>query len=326
VPSAWSGALVVWLLLAIATSVYIPIISYLFVWPLFFALIAARSQHVVAQWAAATITLLILAGFGFVMAGTALGLGREGAIALAVTTSLITWLLLPVIDQAVPPNRRWAGLYFFAPAALIVIIALGVARPSAEHPTPTALTYSENTQNADAWLGSAGRPDDWTRRALRTLNPSPAWVVAGSPYGGQSVGHEVTRVGLTGPTVDLVSDTTVGADRRVVLRVKAPANAQSVVMRVTGARVLATTIDGRVMDTSRFRRQSAQWAMQYWAVPDSGALIGLSVASGRVIDFDVASRVSGLPAIAGVTIPPRPSDVVAAQDGDVSVVYRHARF
>jgi hypothetical protein len=38
------------------------------------------------------------------------------------------------------------------------------------------------------------------------------------------------------------------------------------------------------------------------------------------------SRVPGIPSIPGTTIPPRPADVVPAQDGDVSVVYKKRTF
>src|SRR5262249_39474101 len=42
-PDAHAGALVVWLLLAVATSILSPGASYLFTWPLLFTLVAARS-------------------------------------------------------------------------------------------------------------------------------------------------------------------------------------------------------------------------------------------------------------------------------------------
>jgi hypothetical protein len=66
--------------------------------------------------------------------------------------------------------------------------------------------------------------------------------------------------------------------------------------------------------------------MRYWAVPDSGAIVALSIPVGARIDFEVVSRVPGIPAIPGVTVPPRPPYVVPGQDGDVSVVYRKRTF
>jgi hypothetical protein len=97
-------------------------------------------------------------------------------------------------------------------------------------------------------------------------------------------------------------------------------------MRATGARVLTASIDDRVIDTTRFRYRAPFWTMRYWAVPDSGAIVGLSIPVGAKIDFEVVSRVPGIPTIPGVTLPPRPPYVVPIQDGDVSVVYRKRTF
>jgi hypothetical protein len=66
--------------------------------------------------------------------------------------------------------------------------------------------------------------------------------------------------------------------------------------------------------------------IQYWAIPDSGALVELSVAAGAQIDFDLAARRPDIPPISGVRIPPRPSYVVPSQTGDVNIVYRQLRF
>jgi RNase P/RNase MRP subunit p29 len=97
-------------------------------------------------------------------------------------------------------------------------------------------------------------------------------------------------------------------------------------MRASRAEVLASSIDGRVVDTTRYRHRGRDWEMEYWAVPDSGATIALSIPAGSHIDFDLAARRPGIPAVPGVTIPPRPPYVVPSQTGDVNIVYAQRRF
>jgi hypothetical protein len=97
-------------------------------------------------------------------------------------------------------------------------------------------------------------------------------------------------------------------------------------MRARGARVLAASIDGRVVDTTRYRRRASEWTMQYWAVPDTGAIVELSIPAGGHIDFDLAARRPGIPSVPGVTKRERPPHVVPSGTGDVSVVYRQWRF
>jgi len=98
------------------------------------------------------------------------------------------------------------------------------------------------------------------------------------------------------------------------------------VMRARGAKVLASWIDGRVVDTTRYRYHVRDWVMEYWAVPDTGATVAFSIPAGGHIDFDLAARRPGIPIVAGVTIPPRPRYVVPSQTGDVSIVYRQWQF
>jgi hypothetical protein len=124
----------------------------------------------------------------------------------------------------------------------------------------------------------------------------------------------------------MIRDTTTNSIRSVLLRVTAPAGTTGLVMRARGAKVLGSSIDGRVVDTTRYRIRTRDWIMQYWAVPDSGAIVMLSFPAGSNFDFDLAARRPGLPQIADVRVPPRPPYVVASQTGDVSIVYRHWRY
>jgi hypothetical protein len=124
----------------------------------------------------------------------------------------------------------------------------------------------------------------------------------------------------------MIGDTLVNGVRRVVLRITAPAGTTALVMRARGAKVLTSSIDGRVVDTTRYRHRDRDWAMEYWAVPESGATIALSIPAGGHIDLDLAARRLGIPPLPGVTIPPRPPYVVPSQTGDVSIVYAQRRF
>ncbi len=78
-PDAHAGALTVWLLVAIATSIAAPGVSYLFTWPLLFALVAARSGREVAWWLAVAVTLLLLAGLAYTIAAIMLGVAGPGS-------------------------------------------------------------------------------------------------------------------------------------------------------------------------------------------------------------------------------------------------------
>src|SRR4029079_10421103 len=300
-------------------------VSYLFTWPLFFALVAARSRHPIAMWAAAAVTLLILAGLSFSVAAIMLGVSGMGAISLAVVVSLVTWLIAPLVEQAVGPG--WRGVTTVAAAGVAAALLAAVrAKPSSDHPTPTALAYVENPQAKQAWLGTLGPANEWTRLTLGAMDPGPPWSGGMRGAGGGLAGKSVGAVGLPAPSATLLRDTLIEGARRVVFRVNAPKGTTGLTVRAIGAPVVRTAIDGKVADTTRFRRHPRTWAMLYWGVPDSGAVFSLSIPVGAHIDVEMAARSPGLPAIPGVQIPPRPNDVVPIQVGDVKVGYTKVSY
>jgi hypothetical protein len=332
-----AGALVVWLVLALLLSSRVPGVGYLFTWPLLFTAAAALllRGRAVAEWVAAAVTLLILAGFSYGVSVVMLGLFGGGAIILCVMTSLVTLLLAPRLEVIAGGARWWsAALLVLAAGACLAIASLTV-HPSADHPIRTALVYTENADSSDAWLGTLGSTADaWTRGVIGsgTTMHTPLWTANLLGYAGSFSGRKVQRVALAAPDAILIGDTLVNGVRRVVLRVSAPAGTTGLVMRAHGTHVLRSSIDGRVVDTTRYRSgeryrdRAGDWVMQYWTVPDSGAIVALSIPSQGHFVLDLAARRPGVPPIPGVTIPPRPSDVVPSQTGDVNIVYRERRF
>ena len=331
------GALIVWLLLALGLSSRVPGTGYLFTWPLLFAAAAAllAKGRVVAEWVAVAVSLFILAGFTYGVSVVLLGIFTPGAIVLCVMTSLIASLLAPTLVTIIDRARWWSAAWLALASAACFAIAAITVHPSAAHPLRTALVYAENADSSDAWLGTLGKPaDEWTRSVIGGDSSAhrPAWTSSLFGYAIPFTGRKVQRVAMGAPDAALIADTTTNGTRRVVLRVSAPAGTTGLLMRARGARVLTTWIDGRLVDTTRYRSagrardHNDDWVMQYWAVPDTGAIIALAIPARSHLTFDLAGRRDGLPPIPGVTIPPRPAEVVPSQTGDVSVMYRERSF
>jgi hypothetical protein len=317
-------------LVALALSVRVPGVAYLFTWPVLLATAALflTRGRVIGQWIAAIVTLLILAGFIYGVSVVMLGVAGVGAIALAVVTSLIALLLAPLLELVVG-NSRWFGAGLLSAASVwCAMIAALTVHPSGDHPLRTALVYAENADSGDAWLGTMGRVrDDWTRAAVGTQRPqAPEWTGRLTESLARFVGRKVGRVPLVYPLTTVLGDSVISGVRHVTLRANAPAGTTGLVMRVSGAKVLESSIDGRDVDTARYRYRPRDWVMQYWAVPDSGAIVGLSVPAGAHFEFELAARRPGIPEVPGVLIPPRPDYVVPSQTGDVNIVYRTWRF
>ena len=332
-----AGALIVWLVLALGLSSRVPGTGYLFTWPLLFAAAAALlvRGRVVAEWVAAAVTLFMLAGFTYGVTVVLLGIFTPGAIVLCVMTSLVALLLLPTLALIIDRARWWSSAALALAAGACFVIASIAVHPSAAHPLRTALVYAEDADSSDAWLGAPGSPANaWTRSVVGNDSTvrSAAWTARLFGVAIPFTGRKVQRIALVAPDAALIGDTTTNGVRRVVLRVSAPGGTTGLLMRASGAHVLTAWIDGRLVDTTRYRSSGRprdrgnDWIMQYWSVPDTGAIIALAIPAQSHLSFGLAARRDGLPSIAGVTIPPRPPDVVPSQTGDVNIVYRERSF
>ena len=80
------------------------------------------------------------------------------------------------------------------------------------------------------------------------------------------------------------------------------------------------------IDSRRYRTPPSQWTLGYVAPPDKGFTLKVTVPRDRPVEFDLMARSLGVPQVAGVAIPQRPSGVVPFQTGDITVVYRRVRF
>jgi hypothetical protein len=95
-------------------------------------------------------------------------------------------------------------------------------------------------------------------------------------------------------------------------------------LRAVDGLVLSSAVDGRTIDTSRYRSPSPQWTLGYVVPPADGFVLTLVVTRGKPLELDVISRTLGLPS--AITIPPRPNDVVQIHAGDQTVTHRRVRF
>ena len=324
-----AGALVIWTIIGLIAAIKAPGVSYLFVWPsllVAFALILARFELQV-MWVAALVTLFLIPGLLYGASVIMLGVVGPGGIALGVFVALVALLLLPLEAKVFPALAWREPLKLVAVAAGLALIAVFRVHYNADHPIPTQLEYAQNADSTGAWLGTPRRGvDGWTRSAVNASKEIPSWV--SSLPGGLRLasGRQVNRVPLDAPEAIYIRDTLLNGSRRVVMRIKAPKGVMAVKMRATGAPVRTASIDERVIDTTRYRYRSNAWVMEYWAVPDTGAIVALSIPPGAKIGFEIASLRPGIPAIPGVTIPARPSYIVTGGEGDLSVVYRKYTF
>lgn len=320
------GIAALWTLIVVMLSILAPATTYLFIWPVLFALAAIAFERRWIEWIAATLAILLGAGFAFAVGAIMLGLTGAGAAAFGLLVGLIAFLVLPLLLVVFGDTRLRGAPYVIAAAALLIVVGLFTVRWSDAHPVPTQLVYLEQADSTSTgWLAHLDH-SSWSRGAVGAMVAAPAWTSAFNRGHTPLEARKVAYVPLAAPSATFIRDTVIDGARRVVLRVHAPPGTTGLMMNAGGAHVIRSAIDDRVADTTRYRRPSTGWSMQYWAVPDSGAIVSLAVPPGTPVDLDLAARLPGLPPIPGVSIPKRPSDVVPIQSGDATIIYRQFHF
>ena len=338
VAGAHAGALVVWAVIALLVTLRLPGVSFVFAWPLIAGAAALLSAPRVTSptggrltpttasdvglWSATILAAAVIVPIVYAVSAVMLGAVGPGGIAVGVLIALLAWLLAPQLEAL--GGSRWAAAGA-ALAAAVVLIAFGMAtiRSSPDHPTPSLVAYAVDADSTTAWLAARGPNATQLEGPKGGRQAPPAWLTRVFGGGPRSSYVGTTRLAVEGPLATVVSDSTSAGERQLVLRIRTPSGTETFSMQATnGTRVLRASIDGRAIDTARYRRDVRPWRLDYTAPPDSGIMLGLTVPAATSVSLDVLARSPGVPAITGVTLPTRTADVVTAQTGDVTVVHR----
>ena len=337
------GALAVWTALTLFVSIRLPGASFLLVWPLIATTIAARVRIratagvrepavaspavTVTLWVATAIAMATVVPVIYAVSAVLLGTIGPGGTAAAMLTALLAWLLVPHLD-ALGAGHPWRA----TTAALVVslgLIGVGAAtvRSSPEHPVPSSVIYAMDADRTEAWLVSRGLTQNRNTRA-DTTRPAgiPAWLTDLRGSGGPPVFTSASRASIDPPTATVLADSVSASGRELVLRLRAAPGTGVLALRANGAPVVRASVDGRPIDTSRYRSPVRQWRLDYSAPPDSGFTLALSVATPGSFALELSAHTPGLPPVAGVRLPERPPSVVTVHTGDATIVHRSIRF
>ena len=332
------GALIVWAIIALVLTLKLPGVSYLFAWPLVIGAIAALGLRLtplgtrdrltptatsdVLTWIATAVIAAVIVPFVYALTTVLLGAAGPGGLATGVLVAMVTWLLAPQLEAI--GARRWitAGAAFVI-AVIVIVVGMMTIRSSPAHPLSSVIVYAVDADSGGAWLGVRGPISDGIVKAPSSAQSPPLWVARlfGGPSRNVNI-QPVPRVMVSPPTATVIADSTVGGTRRVTLRIASAPGTETVTMQSNETEILGASIDGRPINTSRYRSRVRPWRLAYSAPPDSGITLLLAVFPGTSVSLDLLARSRGLPALDNVHIPPRRPDVVTIQTGDVTVAHR----
>ncbi|WP_209306465.1 M20/M25/M40 family metallo-hydrolase [Blastococcus sp. CT_GayMR19] len=326
-PAALASGALIWLaVLAAVLAAFAPGGSYLAAWPALAGALAgvvavlttSRVARAGAALVAGAVAVLVLAPT-VALFFPALGLSSGAAPAFLAT--MLAVALLPAVELLFPDEERSADgggrLASAAVPAVAVVVAASCAgvgllvdRFDAGHPVPSQLVYALDTDSGQAWWASTEHePGEYTGRYVSSRGALPVDF----PYlaGADVVSGAAEPAPLPAPVVETVSDSVVGGNREITVRVtpqRSGVRLLALELSVEGGSVTGGRLAGRPVAEPALGGDRL-W-VTFHAPPDDGLQASFAVAGGGPVRLRVIDGSDGLDGLPGFE--PRPDGVDAA--------------
>jgi hypothetical protein len=328
-----AGALSVWTVLVIATSITTPGGSFALTWPLLFAALAigyrarAADQRITTSLAILAL-VAIVPGIAMIAPGTVPNGTIYVLIAQGVAFALFFGLFIPYIDF-LTNGRRWIVPGALGVLTLVMIIKGNAASNfDASHPHPDSIFYLQDTDRGRArWVSLDSRPDSFTSQFFQhhvrggwlpklvglATRETPDSNLASISRDfaclnrGRTIEGDAPLINTAPPELKVLDDSTVAGERTVKMHIASARKASIVWMSVpVGVSVLGASIDGR----SPGDRVTDGWSGWYWDAPANGFDLTLKIATPAPFVVTVIDQSDGLPETPGFAFKPRPPDTM----------------
>lgn len=320
------GAMIWWLLLAIATNVVLRGGNYLFAWPLFFSLIGVALSVIPAKQSFASaksvVILCLCAVPGILLLSPVIDLlyvamGQRLAGPMVVIVVLLLGLLVPHISLITGSGKKWTLPALSLLVGVGFIVAGSVTSGfDSRHPKPVSLFYLLDSAKGKAlWASADVGPDQWTRNFIsppETRAKLDEYLPTGNLLFLQG---EAPVASLAPADVKVIEDATSGDTRTLRMQVSSPIQAPVVsVFAAPGTEILGASINGKpVSDDPRAKvNQQDGWGFSYWAVPPEGFELLVQLKAPQQLKLNVVERLFSLPDLPGASYPARPADRIPA--------------
>lgn len=319
-----TGGLVWPALLAAVLAAVVPGGSYLAAWPALAGALAALLAVLTSSPTARAVGALLAGGVAVVVLAPAVALslpalGLSSAVVPAFVATLLALALLPAFELLLPDHAAsgegGAPAIAVPATALVVALACTVAglatdRFDADHPVPSRLAYALDTDTDRAWwVSTEEQPGEYTGRYVTGRGALPVDF----PYldGGDVVSGPAEPAALAAPSVQELSDTVVGGNREISVRVtpRRPGVRLLVVeVAVEGGTMAGGRVAGRAVAEAALGQDRLR--VTFHAPPSDGLQASFTVMGGGAVSLRAIDGSVGLEGLPGFQ--PRPEDVDAA--------------
>jgi Peptidase family M28 len=313
------GALLCWLILTWVMTLFITGGSYLFAWPLLFALISAAllvrpiASENLSLKVVTAISILVIPGMLVVVPMIYLlftSLGLEGAEVIVVFEVMLLGLLIPHLNL-LARGRRWMISGLTAPVAFgFVLLAVLTPKFDKEHPKANNIFYVLNADSGKAaWASFDQKPDEWTSQFLSS-NVSKGGLVEYAPISFEGfLKNEAPPLPLSPPKITPLSDSTKDGVRTLRLQLVSTRRAPLILASIEpDSSITNVRVNGKRLNSDLNR----QWRIRYFGAGDEGIELVLEIRSPKTIKIRAMDVAYQLPEVPGFNYGSRPGNIIAS--------------
>lgn len=337
-----AGSMFWWLALTVASSLFLPGGSYLFVLPLLLGLLSLGACFLWEQQNPSSMKLLLILNILALPAiilfsplislmFSGIGVGMAGAIVVLVV--LLAGLLIPQLVLIMKAGGRLVPASL-ALVSLAFIVAGSFTSGFGENsPKPNSLFYALNSDNGNAIWASADREtDEWTRQFFSQGVDRSALPEFFPSSSRRFIRAEAARTALEAPDIKLIGEEKNNGIRRLHLRVNSPRQAPCLVMLVESSQGKFDAeigTPGEILTAaSSHQLANDRWMLRYFGLPAEGVDLILETDSSEPLKMRVVDESYGLPVTGEVAYKPRPNYMIPSlfTHNDTTIVRRSFSF
>ncbi len=327
------GPLVLWIILMWLTTLALPGFSYLFALPLIAGLAAVllvkRQGEMTAgaldTWraiglTASAIPVVVLFTpaivFLFAMMAKFELMPAPVMVAPLLFAALAPTTLFPHLAELANERRWLVSLGAIVVSAFLFAAGTVASGFSATQPRPAHIAYHLDADTGTAVWQSVNRQlDPWTSQFfVQGVHASqvPFMLTAMPDTRWQGFEGPATALSLPAPNIAVVDDSQREDGREMTLQITSPRAASDLRVEIlVDGQIVAASVDGVAIDSKVLPLvQPHRLQVVYIAFPREGIPLKLAVKSAEPIKVRLTDYSHGVPVIPGLTIKPRPADVM----------------
>ena len=316
----WAGVLTCWLLLALATSIYMPGASYLFLWPVVWSTIALGIAAmgrggVMLAWASTIAGVILMAP---TIALLAMALTMRMAVVSAASAVLLAGLLIPCLDLIAGAGRWWLPGAAVVAAAGCLVAGASISGIGRDNPITNSMYYGLDSDTGQAmWFSLDPQVDQWTAHYLgaspQRANLLPFVPFRQWPY----LTHDAPAAPLPAPLVERLE----GGTNELNLHVTSPRQAPRMYLYADeGNPVEEASVDGVRIEAEKahaglkpgqkaYAYRMRRFGLCHFNVPKQGIELRMRLRGpAKGYRLEVVDQSYGIDGLPGVT--PRPEGMI----------------